>query len=37
VRVTGEDVPIPYANSLEGPVWPRPEDIVHAVKKVLYM
>jgi pyruvate/2-oxoglutarate/acetoin dehydrogenase E1 component len=36
VRVTGEDVPIPYANSLEGPVWPRPEDIVHAVHQVLY-
>ena len=36
VRVTGEDVPIPYANSLEGPVWPRPEDIVRAVNKVLY-
>jgi len=36
VRVTGEDVPIPYANSLEGPVWPRPEDIVQAVHQVLY-
>jgi pyruvate/2-oxoglutarate/acetoin dehydrogenase E1 component len=37
VRVTGEDVPIPYANSLEGPVWPRPDDIVQAVRRVLYM
>ena len=37
VRVTGEDVPIPYANSLEGPVWPRPDDIVQAVRQVLYM
>jgi pyruvate/2-oxoglutarate/acetoin dehydrogenase E1 component len=37
VRVTGADVPIPYANSLERPVWPRPDDIVQAVRRVLYM
>ena len=37
VRVTGADVPIPYASSLERPVWPRPEDIVQAVRQVLYM
>ena len=37
VRVTGADVPIPYANSLERPVWPQPEDIVQAVRQVLYV
>jgi pyruvate/2-oxoglutarate/acetoin dehydrogenase E1 component len=37
VRVTGADVPIPYASSLERPVWPRPEDIIQAVHQVLYM
>jgi pyruvate/2-oxoglutarate/acetoin dehydrogenase E1 component len=37
VRVTGQDVPIPYANSLESRVWPRAEDIVRAVRQVVYL
>jgi pyruvate/2-oxoglutarate/acetoin dehydrogenase E1 component len=37
VRVTGQDVPIPYANSLESRVWPRSEDIVQAVREVMYV
>ncbi len=36
VRLAGEDVPIPYATSLENQVWPRPEAIVRAVKQVCY-
>ncbi len=36
VRVAGEDVPIPYANSLESRVWPRADDIAQAVRKVMY-
>jgi pyruvate/2-oxoglutarate/acetoin dehydrogenase E1 component len=36
VRVSGKDVPIPYANSLEGQVWPQPDDISQAVHEVLY-
>jgi pyruvate dehydrogenase E1 component beta subunit len=35
-RVTGEDVPMPYARSLELLAVPHEEDIVEAVKKVLY-
>jgi pyruvate/2-oxoglutarate/acetoin dehydrogenase E1 component len=36
VRVAGEDVSIPYANSLESRVWPRPDNIVRAVREVMY-
>lgn len=34
-RVTGVDVPMPYAKSLEAAALPQPNDIVTAVKKVL--
>ena len=37
VRVTGQDVPIPFANSLEEPVWPHAADIVQAVRGVMYV
>ncbi|HEY8713155.1 MAG TPA: alpha-ketoacid dehydrogenase subunit beta [Thermoanaerobaculia bacterium] len=36
VRVTGEDVPMPYARNLELMATPHEEDIVRAVKRVLY-
>ncbi len=36
VRVTGEDVPMPYAKNLEHEVVPRIEKVVRAVKDVLY-
>jgi pyruvate/2-oxoglutarate/acetoin dehydrogenase E1 component len=36
VRLAGEDVPIPYADSLESRVWPRTDDIVTAVQGILY-
>jgi pyruvate/2-oxoglutarate/acetoin dehydrogenase E1 component len=35
-RLAGEDVPIPYAQSLENRVWPRAADIVEAVQHVCY-
>ena len=35
-RLAGADCPIPFADSLETKIWPRPDDIVQAVKKVLY-
>ncbi len=35
-RLAGKDVPIPYANSLEQQVWPRPDDIVQAATEVCY-
>ncbi|XP_042856070.1 pyruvate dehydrogenase E1 component subunit beta, mitochondrial-like [Penaeus japonicus] len=35
VRVTGVDVPMPYAKSLEIACIPQPHDVVKAVKKVL--
>ncbi len=35
-RVTGEDVPMPYARNLELLAVPHEEDIVNAVKKTLY-
>ncbi|XP_013775312.1 pyruvate dehydrogenase E1 component subunit beta, mitochondrial-like [Limulus polyphemus] len=35
VRVTGVDVPMPYAHTLELHATPRTEDVVFAVKKVL--
>jgi pyruvate dehydrogenase E1 component beta subunit len=37
VRVTGEDVPMPYARNLELLAVPHEEDIIEAVKKVLYL
>jgi pyruvate/2-oxoglutarate/acetoin dehydrogenase E1 component len=37
VRVAGQDVPIPYANSLDSRVWPRVEEIVQAVRQVMYL
>ncbi|HEY3057195.1 MAG TPA: alpha-ketoacid dehydrogenase subunit beta [Thermoanaerobaculia bacterium] len=36
IRVTGEDVPMPYARSLELLATPHEEDIVRAVKQVMY-
>lgn len=35
IRVTGADVPMPYAKSLEANALPQAQDIVLAVKKVL--
>lgn len=36
-RVTSDDVPMPYARSLELEVLPQPHDVVAAAKRVLYM
>ena len=36
VRVTGEDVPMPYARNLELLATPHEEDVARAVKKVMY-
>ena len=36
VRVTGEDVPMPYAANLEALALPNPNKIVQAVKSVCY-
>ncbi len=36
VRVTGEDVPMPYARSLELLATPHEEDVARAVKQVMY-
>jgi pyruvate dehydrogenase E1 component beta subunit len=36
IRVTGEDVPMPYAKNLEQLVLPNVEKVVTAVKKALY-
>jgi pyruvate dehydrogenase E1 component subunit beta len=36
VRVTGEDVPMPYARNLELLATPHEEDIVRAVRQVMY-
>lgn len=36
-RVTSDDVPMPYALNLENEVQPQVEDVVAAVKKVLYL
>lgn len=36
VRVTGEDVPMPYARSLEQEVLPSPAKVIAAVRNVLY-
>jgi pyruvate/2-oxoglutarate/acetoin dehydrogenase E1 component len=35
-RVTGEDVPMPYARNLELLATPHEPEIIHAVKKVMY-
>lgn len=35
-RVTGEDVPMPYARNLELLATPKEDDVMRAVKKVLY-
>lgn len=35
IRVTGADVPMPYAKSLEDAAIPRPPDVVYVVKKLL--
>jgi len=36
VRLAGEDVPIPYADTLESRVWPRPDNIVQAVQALVH-
>ena len=36
LRVTSEDVPMPYARTLEKAYLPQPDKVVEAVKKVLY-
>jgi pyruvate/2-oxoglutarate/acetoin dehydrogenase E1 component len=36
VRLAGEDVPIPYASSLEREIWPTPERIVQAARQACY-
>ncbi|HEU5055562.1 MAG TPA: pyruvate dehydrogenase complex E1 component subunit beta [Kofleriaceae bacterium] len=36
-RVTSDDVPMPYALNLEKQVIPQPDDVIRAVKKVLYL
>ncbi len=36
-RVTSDDVPMPYAANLERMVQPQPDDVVAAVKRVLYL
>ncbi len=35
-RVTGEDVPMPYARNLELLATPHEPEIIHAIKKVMY-
>ena len=35
LRVTGADVPMPYAKSLEENALPRPFNVINAVKKSL--
>ena len=35
-RVTGKDVPMPYAANLERMALPQTEDVVQAVKAVCY-
>jgi pyruvate dehydrogenase E1 component beta subunit len=37
LRVTGRDVPMPYAHNLEELVLVRAEDVIEAVKRVLYL
>lgn len=35
IRVTGADVPMPYAKSIEALALPEPKDVVMAVNKIL--
>ena len=35
IRVTGADIPTPYARCLEDVAFPQTDKIVHAIKKVL--
>ena len=35
IRVSGADIPMPYAKTLEANATPQPDTIVKAVKKVL--
>lgn len=35
IRITGADVPMPYAKSLEVIALPQPKDVVEAAKKLL--
>jgi len=35
VRVTGADIPMPYATQLETACMPTAQDIIHSVKKLL--
>lgn len=35
IRISGADVPMPYAKSLEARATPQAEDVVKAVKKML--
>src|SRR5208282_4952188 len=37
LRVSGKDVPMPYAANLEKLALPKPADVVAAVKSVLYL
>jgi pyruvate dehydrogenase E1 component beta subunit len=37
LRVTGEDVPMPYAANLEKLALPNTEKVVNALKKVCYV
>jgi pyruvate/2-oxoglutarate/acetoin dehydrogenase E1 component len=34
-RLAGADVPIPYANSLEAKVWPRPANIADTIRRLV--
>ena len=36
IRVTSEDVPMPYAKTLEKAYLPQPEKIIDAVHRVMY-
>jgi pyruvate dehydrogenase E1 component beta subunit len=35
-RVTGADVPMPYATNLEKAALPQVEDVIAAVKRLMY-
>lgn len=36
IRLTGEDVPVPFADSLECEIWPTVEEIVSTVREICY-
>jgi len=36
IRITGKDIPMPYAKNLESAAVPQPQDIIDAVKRSLY-